>query len=830
MADKAFIIREAQKYLAKGQIDKAIAEWENLLASFPDANSYNAAGDLYLRKNDQANAIEKFHRAAEIFRKEGFSLKALAIYKKILNIVPFNAKSHFVLGELSEEKNIIADAVNYYMTAADIFLREGRKDEAVYTFSRINKLQPDNLALRKKLAGIFSKEGFVEETSQEYVEIARLLEGQGQTDEAVGYLEKAVEIKPGNRAALTAIASLYERLGDRGRAIEHLKLAIARTGKSDIFLLWLAKLCLENGDIEGARQNAGELLQMDPENLAASQLIAASYVKEGRMKTAWAEYEGVLERLMEKEKLPEAIGILEEFRQAEPILAAKRLAALYRRAGRTEEALGELKELAGLLKDAGDAEGARLSLREALDLAPEDGSLKEKLRELGPQGNDYSQGDDYPREDENPRGNDDGRGNDAEARPAFVSAPAFGPTDVAASQTEEDADRNAGEGAGAGRPFEGVLKQADRFIDLGLLDEARRLLEPLRLSQPANMELHLKLKSVYLSAGDKELAVTECIIMAELLRRAGREPENKEMISEAFRINPTDARLVERWGVGATGVGATTGATGGQPAAPDLRVDRAEYSEKLSEAAFYMDQGLYGEAEKIYNEFLARSPEDRNIKAKLAELSALKSGPDAVIAASGNIIDGGAAKVSAAALEGDIEKIFEDFKKGVEKQLDPGDAEARYNLGIAYKEMGLLEDAERELKSILDDPEVGLRAASVLAACYMERGRFPHAIETLRRAIQKADPGHEIHWGLKYDLAAALEKNSAPQEALNLYTEIHRRDPEFRDTASRMEILKKAAPQDTLAQKAAGAPVTDNSAEKKVLRPAPVKKNRISYI
>ena len=50
MSDKAAIIKEAQKFLARGQIDKAIAEWEKLIKESPDANTYNTVGDLYLKK------------------------------------------------------------------------------------------------------------------------------------------------------------------------------------------------------------------------------------------------------------------------------------------------------------------------------------------------------------------------------------------------------------------------------------------------------------------------------------------------------------------------------------------------------------------------------------------------------------------------------------------------------------------------------------------------------------------------------------------------------------------------------------------------------------
>ena len=788
-------MQEAQKYLAKGQIDKAISEWEGLLAESPDANSFNAAGDLYLKKNDRLGALEKFHRAADIFRKEGFSLKALAIYKKILNIVPGDARSLFALGELSEEKNIASDAVKYYMAAGEIFLREGRKEEAVRAFYKVAVLKPDDIDFRERLAGIFSKEGFVEETSQEYVEIARLLENQDKTEKAMEYLERAIEIKPGNRAALMAAASLQEKLGKGKSAIEMLKLAIARTGKSDVLLLWLAKLRLENGEAEGAREDARELLQMDPENLAAARIVADSHVRQGDMKAAWMEYESLLPKIAERNGPDEAIKILEGFREAQPILVRKRLAGLYRQKEQTELALRELKEVVCLLEEGGDTEGALLCLREAIDLAPGDGLLLEKLRVLRP-----------------------------------------------------------GETGGAGpqSPLRDVLAQAESLASAGRIEEARRLLEPLRVGDPSNIELHLKLKSLYLAAGDTELAVTECIILAELLRRAGHEQEKERMIDEAFTIDPSDARLIERWGArtprersprqsGMQSEIQRSGAPEATAAQAARQFDGRDgpqserHVERLSEAAFYKDQGLYDEAEKIYREFLARFPGDASVRARLEELSALKLKPEAAITASGDVIGGGVAAAGAEALEGDIEKLFADFKKGVEKQLGPGDAETHYNLGIAYKEMGLAEDAIREFQSVLEDPLVGIRAASVLAACRAERGEFAQAAHVLREAVKKADPAGEIHWGLKYDLAVACEKNGALEEALGLYREICGWRPEFRDTIARMEALGKAAHKET-SEKAApvqSAPVQSGPpAGAAPEKPAPKKagKNRISYI
>ena len=159
MSDKTAIIREAQKFLARGQIDKAIAEWEKLIKESPDANTYNTIGDLYLKKGDKTPAIDSFHKAARFFRDEGFSLKALALYKKILNIDTSNTSALYALGELSEEKGLTTDAIKYYLASADILSKEGKKDELLKAYDKILRLSPSNIPLRNKVAEIFKKKG-----------------------------------------------------------------------------------------------------------------------------------------------------------------------------------------------------------------------------------------------------------------------------------------------------------------------------------------------------------------------------------------------------------------------------------------------------------------------------------------------------------------------------------------------------------------------------------------------------------------------------------------------------------------------------------------------
>ncbi len=771
MADKALIIKETQKYLAKGQIDKAISEWENFLQSSPDANCFNTLGDLYLKKNDQQAATEKFHRAAEIFRKEGFSLKALALYKKILNIAPADARSLYALGELSEEKNIAADAVKYYLSAAGIYMKDGRKAEAVRTYARMVRINSENLPLRKQIAEVYSKEGFVEEASYEYVEVARLLEGKGEDQEALGYLERAVEIKPSNRAALTATASLYEKLGNAEKAVEFLKTAISRTGKSDEFLLWLAKLCLGLGKTEESRKYAGEVLQTDPSNLSAMRAMAEAYLKDGDMKGALAQYVPVIEELASRTQFDEAIGILDIFMEAEPLQAKRMLIPLLKQKNDSEGVLKELKELGELLQASGDAGGAADCFNEASAISPGDEQIAGKLRELGQEADGG--------EEEKP-------------------------------EAEEKAEKE--EVTEEERSVQQVISRADGMLSGGLANEARELLESFKLKAPGSFLLHMKLKSVYLSANDRQQAVTECIILAELYRRAGDELKRNEVIEEAFAIDPSDERLPERFGSRLRSPEPASDGTDAQMDPAGKAANRAELAEKLSEAAFYLDQGLYEESEKIYRELRLHFPDDETIREKLEEIESLKGQQDAWPAGGlppEQAPDGGDAP--GGGLDSEVGRIFDEFKKGVEKQIDPGDAETRYNLGIAYKEMGLLDDAIREFETILAAPAFGVKSASVLAGCYMEKGHYPKAVEVLLGAIQKSDPAQDAYWGLKYDLAQAREKNAESKDALELYLEVCRWNSGFREVAARIAALGGAVP-------------GGNG------RKAPSRKDRISYI
>ncbi len=137
-----------------------------------------------------------------------------------------------------------------------------------------------------------------------------------------------------------------------------------------------------------------------------------------------------------------------------------------------------------------------------------------------------------------------------------------------------------------------------------------------------------------------------------------------------------------------------------------------------------------------------------------------------------------------------LDQIFKEFRKGVEKQLGTEDYDTRYNLGIAYKEMGLLDEAIAEFQLAAKDEVRGLECCSMLGLCFMEKGMPDIAIKWFSKGLALPGRRDEEYHGLRYDLAQAHEAASKPERALELYKEIFNENARFRDVKDRVSALQ----------------------------------------
>jgi tetratricopeptide (TPR) repeat protein len=136
--------------------------------------------------------------------------------------------------------------------------------------------------------------------------------------------------------------------------------------------------------------------------------------------------------------------------------------------------------------------------------------------------------------------------------------------------------------------------------------------------------------------------------------------------------------------------------------------------------------------------------------------------------------------------------IFKEFKKGVDKQLGKEDYDTRYNLGIAYKEMGLIDEAIAEFQLAAKDESRTLECSSMLGICFMEKGMPKLAVKWFDRGLKAPGRTEEEYAALRYDLAVAHEAAGEADIALTLFTDLYGQDANFRDVAAKVRELRAA--------------------------------------
>jgi tetratricopeptide (TPR) repeat protein len=137
-----------------------------------------------------------------------------------------------------------------------------------------------------------------------------------------------------------------------------------------------------------------------------------------------------------------------------------------------------------------------------------------------------------------------------------------------------------------------------------------------------------------------------------------------------------------------------------------------------------------------------------------------------------------------------LEEIFREFKKGVEQQLSAEDYETHYNLGIAYKEMGLIDEAIGEFQLASKDSARMVECCSMLGLCFLEKGMPQLAIKWYRKGLEAPQLREAEHLGLLYDLACVYQDTGELDLAYRTFLEIYGLNTNYRDVVSRVKDLE----------------------------------------
>jgi tetratricopeptide (TPR) repeat protein len=143
--------------------------------------------------------------------------------------------------------------------------------------------------------------------------------------------------------------------------------------------------------------------------------------------------------------------------------------------------------------------------------------------------------------------------------------------------------------------------------------------------------------------------------------------------------------------------------------------------------------------------------------------------------------------------QADFAEMLERFKEGVAANVEEGDFQSHYDLGIAYREMGLLDEAIAEFQKALRSTDDRVKTYEALGQCFIEKQHYPIAITLLSRALTDGRNGDDTLIGVLYMLGSACEAVGRHAEARTYYERVYAVDIRFRDVNDRLAAVEQGA-------------------------------------
>jgi tetratricopeptide (TPR) repeat protein len=138
-----------------------------------------------------------------------------------------------------------------------------------------------------------------------------------------------------------------------------------------------------------------------------------------------------------------------------------------------------------------------------------------------------------------------------------------------------------------------------------------------------------------------------------------------------------------------------------------------------------------------------------------------------------------------------LDDVFRDFRDEVSRQSAVDQAEQHYKVALTYRDMGMIDDAVRELERAAKSPRLRFDASALLARLLRDRGDVASAVEWFERAAEAPAPTPEAGRQLLYELGQALEDSSETSRALAVYLELQADARDFRDVTARVDRLSR---------------------------------------
>jgi tetratricopeptide (TPR) repeat protein len=776
MGAKETALANAERLLKQGRVDAAVVELQKLARRNPkDVAVLNRIGDLLARQGRSEEAVGFYDKIAEEFAQSGFIPKAVAIYKKILRLVPERTDTLFQLGNLFLRQELAGEARVYLLRAAELYLAAKEFEQAREVYEQLAAAEPQDARHRVRLAETLAAEGKTADAATALVDVGRALLRDEDSEQAEQAFRRASELAPAEPGAIVGIASCLNARGESQQALSHLE---EHTGKGDPDPVLAGQVALflhhsGHGD-RALDQLFGPAANEIPDEIYVE--IFRGHLGEDAVEPLWQRFDPLIDQRAGEKSADGLVKLLERLAELEDsghVPALERIARVYE----AREDSTALPEALETLLRAYDARG----------MQDEAGKTRNRLREVKPMSPLLAV--DAPADLQ------------AAVTPSAPAPQEPAPAKVDGATPSAETTASAPDTSQAEAPavplnrtdeefVTGRVTQAEILEKYGLHDQAREQLREVTERFPGHVETQQRYVKL-LQAGGAIGELRDALVALALARRAAGDADGaREAVRQAKQQAPleaaTKALLIDLGleGPARPATPSAAPAAGGEvvidfdfdagdaPAAPAVEAEASEPSPAEAPAP------AEPEAESVLS--VPEADDDDDLSAITAALEdQLFEIPDEPL-------------VTQPESEESLEDVFAAFRRHVEEEVGEEDHRTHYDLGIAYKEMGLLSEAIEEFRLSSEAPDLKRDSISMLALCHRENGDLVQAARWYREALGTDGDGDEdaTARSLRYDLAEVLLQSGDAAGALDLFRNVLKSDPSFRDVQTRVSELE----------------------------------------
>lgn len=218
------MIEEAQRFALRGQMDKAVASYRQLLSMEPSAiNHRQRLAEILVKGGKFEDARVEFEAIGKHYAANGFYLKAIAVYKQVQKFFPADISLNLILAGLNEKHGLTANALAEYKQVADYYEKNGQPADVLKIIEKMQGVDPANVNIRLKLAEAYFQAGMVDDSYRAFGKLAALLQERGDSAGFTKLNSRIQKLFPQKSAFMLEVLEEQIAGGQAGNAVAGLQ-------------------------------------------------------------------------------------------------------------------------------------------------------------------------------------------------------------------------------------------------------------------------------------------------------------------------------------------------------------------------------------------------------------------------------------------------------------------------------------------------------------------------------------------------------------------------------------------------------------------------------